>query len=399
MSGVSLSPHRPFFFLGLCALVTASAWWLAQLAARSAGAPIAIALPASWIHAWSLLAVFPLFMFGFLFTTGPLWLRRPALPAARLAPGAFAMAAGWLVVVAGAHAGAASVAAGAFVYAAGWAHLLWRLATLVRASRVPDRVHARIATGALAVGLAAQILFAAGIAARLPLLVHAALTLLPWLCLAPVFVTLAHRMLPALTAGLAEPLDDTMLVGFNAILVGHVGVAVAAIAWPSSLTVALRPAFDAVAGLLLLGVAWRWARVQRPRTRLLAMLFVGFLWLPLALLLSAWQQLAMRLSWPLAGLGLAPLHALAMGCFGAILFAMATRVTGARGGRALVDSGLAWALFLLLQSAVLARLAAEALPSHAVVLTLAAAGGWTLAAAGWTAYLLPVIVRPRARAA
>jgi uncharacterized protein involved in response to NO len=394
-----LSPHRPFFFLGLCALAAASAWWLAQFAARSAGAPIAIELPASWIHAWSQLGVFPLFMFGFLFSAGPLWLRQPALPAARLAPAAVAMAAGWLVVVAAAHAGASLVAAGASVYAAGWAYLLWRLATWVRTSRVPERAHVRIASGALAVGLFAQLLFAAGIAARLPLLVHAALTLLPWLCLAPVFVTLAHRMLPALTAGLAGPIDDTLLFGFNALLVGHVGVAVAAIAWPSPLTAALRPAFDAVAGLLLLGVALRWARVQRPRSRLLAMLFVGFLWLPLALLLSAWQQLAMRMSWPLAGLGLAPLHALVMGCFGTMLFAMATRVTGARGGRALVDSGLTWTLFLLLQSAVLARLAAEALPSHAVVLTLAAASGWTVAAAGWAAYLLPVIVRPRARAA
>ena len=92
----------------------------------------------------------------------------------------------------------------------------------------------------------------------------------------------------------------------------------------------------------------------------------------------------------LGGLGLASLHALSMGFLGSILLAMATRVSCGHGGRTLAADDLAWALYGLLQVAVVVRLWAVLWPGSgswslpiAAVLWLAAVGGWALRYGRW----------------
>ena len=83
------------------------------------------------------------------------------------------------------------------------------------------------------------------------------------------------------------------------------------------------------------------------------------------------------------GLGLAPLHALSMGFLGSILLAMATRVSCGHSGRTLTADDLAWALYGVLQLAVLARMAAAVWPQYGAGILVVAASLWLVATGGW----------------
>jgi uncharacterized protein involved in response to NO len=79
----------------------------------------------------------------------------------------------------------------------------------------------------------------------------------------------------------------------------------------------------------------------------------------------------------------AALHAYALGFLGTLLLAMASRVTCGQAGRAVVADRFLWVLFLLLQAAVLARVAWSLWPAGAAWLLPAAAGAWAVVALGW----------------
>ena len=73
---LTAAPHRPMFLAGALQGVLVMAWWLADLAGRYGAGPYlpwTVAAPAA--HAYLMLyGFFPLFIFGFLFTTYPAWL-------------------------------------------------------------------------------------------------------------------------------------------------------------------------------------------------------------------------------------------------------------------------------------------------------------------------------------
>jgi len=92
---------------------------------------------------------------------------------------------------------------------------------------------------------------------------------------------------------------------------------------------------------------------------------------------------------PLAGL-----HALGMGFFGSIQFAFVTRVCAGQYGRAHAIDGYAWTLFLVVQAAIVLRIAAAWWPELPVLL-LAAAALWTTAVLGWSARHVLWYGRPR----
>ena len=103
-------------------------------------------------------------------------------------------------------------------------------------------------------------------------------------------------------------------------------------------------------------LAWQPWKTMRPG--LLAVLHLGFAWLPVAFVLYAVQSLCL-----FAGhapvLGLAPLHVLTIGYFGSMLVAMVTRVTQGHSGRPLEMGAVPWVCFVLLQGVVLLRVRAE----------------------------------------
>jgi len=395
------APHRLFFFLGMLGLAAASLWWLFNLWARSLGMPLSLVLPPAWVHAWLMLNGFlPFFMFGFLFTAGPKWLN-VAGPAARplVLPGALCLL-GLTLALLGAHLSATLVALGALLMAGSWSALLLRFFWLERASRVDDRVHARLVLAYFAFGTLAQLAYATGAVQRSADWIHVAQMLSIWLFITPVFVTVAHRLIPFFTASTMPFLDAWrplwLLAAFNGIVVAHGLLPLASVYAPSPASYALRLAVDLAGAALLCFVAWRWGLVQSLRNRLLAMLHLGFVWLALALALYAWNDAVALLAAPQAGLGLAPLHALTMGFFGTMMLAMVTRVTAGHSGRPLAADTLTWFLFWTLQAAVLVRILVDALPAHSAWLTALAITLWCVALVPWATRCVLVYLRPRA---
>jgi uncharacterized protein involved in response to NO len=387
------APHRLAFGAGALMLAASALWWLVAMVARAAGVAGTWALPPASAHGLLMgFGFMPLFFAGFLFTAGPKWLDVPGPSARALLGPVLAQLAGWGVFVLGVRArdpelGAVLAALGLAAAAFGWSVLAARFAGLLRASRVADQVHARCIAAAGVVGAlllwAASLAVAVGALAWLRPIALAGL----WGFAGVVYVTVAHRMVPFFTAAALPQLDAWRPNWLLAVFVGAMDFeALAAVAqalwWPWPVAAhALQAAVEAAVAVLLLAQAVRWGLVQSLKLRLLAMLHLGFLWLGVAFALAALSNALVALGGQ--PLGRAPLHAFTMGFLGSTLLAMATRVSCGHGGRTLAADDLAWALFIVLQGAVLARLAAELLPVGTAWWTVAAALLWALAVGGW----------------
>lgn len=361
------APHRLGFALGTAAMGLLALWWLTVLAVTSLGLAPPWAVPPALAHA--LLFAFgfmPAFMSGFLFTAGPRWLDRPPVEARGLLPALLQLGVGLLMALAGVHTVAALAAFGLAMMATGWLRLTLRAAALLRASRVPDRRHARGIVAACAVGVGAMALASAALWTDDAALLRAAVQLGLWGFLVPVFAVASHRMLPFVD-GAALPLAGGLLL--------------AGLAEAGWLPAVLLAPLLAAASLALLLHAGRWALqhgLGGASRRLLAMLFGGFVWLALAVGLQAVSQALQAAGRP--GLGTAPLHALTLGWLGCTLIAMVTRVAAGHSGRPLAIDRWGWALFQLLMLGVLLRVAAALGWGLAL---LPAAALWAVVTAGW----------------
>lgn len=382
------APHRLAFFAAATVWGPSALWWATALAARHAGLvlPWAVAPPVA--HGLVMTTGFmPMFIAGFLFTAGPRWLAMPAQPARLLALPLAAMAGGWLLALAGFHVDGRLAAAGLLAVGGGWTGIVLRFAALLRRSPAHDRLHARALLAAAALGVA--VLFAAALAcARADVGgARAVVQLALWVFVAPVFLVASHRMLPFYAVdelpGLAR-WPAAAVPGLLLAVLAFVGAGAAAeMAWgpPAPVWRWVQVAVEAPAAALLLTLALRFARRHGLRVRLLAMLWGGFVWLGVALALSALSHTLQAGGG--AGLGLAPTHALGMGWLGATMIAMVTRIVASHGGHAQAADDVAWTLYLGLQAATLLRVAAAAWPAAPPLATPAAAVVWALVAVAW----------------
>jgi uncharacterized protein involved in response to NO len=384
-------PHRFFFLVGVVQLAQISLWWIWALAARAwptVPAPGA-AVPETSLHALLMLCGFaPFFMFGFLFTAGPRWLGvTPPPPSAWRLPGILAAVAALALVpleVAGPAPGAAAVRIAAGAYVVGWLWLAHVFARLIRASAAADRLHASLVLAGLCAGAGAVAAFATFGPAAHPWVKGAGL----WAFLLPVFVTVCHRMIPFFTAGVAPFVTAFRPPWLLALLIGAPlahgaldGGGLAAWTW----------AVDLPAAAMLLWLTTRWGLAQSMRNRLLAMLHLGFVWYGLAFMLAGVHSLLVGAGG--TGIALAPLHAFTIGFASSLLMAMVTRVTRGHSGGTLAADSLTWGLFLLLQVAAVARIAADLLPGSGWLVLAGVL--WAAAFVPWCASLAPVYWRPR----
>ncbi|GMV47879.1 MAG: hypothetical protein AMXMBFR66_32770 [Pseudomonadota bacterium] len=400
---LAAAPHRLGFVPAALMLALTALWWLAALAAREAGWSVPWAVPPAAAHGLEFaLAFMPLFMLGFLFTAGPRWMGLPDHTAAPLVRSVLTMCLGWPFALLGFHLSAALAALGILLVALGWSALVRRFVGLLRASPAADRRHARAAAAAMAVGALAMFVAAASLALGRPDWTRAAVQLAIWGFLAPIFTTVSHRMIPFFTAGVLPAVAAwrpywLLHLMLGVLAVSALGAAAEVLWWPLPWAVrALLLAVQAPAALLLLWVVWRWGLLPSMKIRLLGMLHGGFLWFGLALALSACSQARMLWLGPEGTLGLAPLHALTMGYLGCTMIAMITRVTAGHSGRALEADNLAWGFYLVLQCAVLLRVAAALWQAGSGVLTLFAIAAWTLGGTGWALRYGNWLGRPRA---
>lgn len=385
------APHRLGFFGGALMLALGALWWGGMLAARAAGIALPWTVSPGTAHALVMVFGFvPFFFTGFLFTAGPRWLQLPAVPARELLLPVAAMGLGWGAALAGFHASAALAALGLATAACGFALLTGRFALLVLQSPAADRDHARLVLLGCTVSALALWSAATGLALERDAVARASAHFALWGGVGLVFASVAHRMIPFFTAAALPTLDAWRPRALLVILVLLIGVqapfAAAEAFGPGTVpawALALRAAVELAGGALLLWLALRWGLVQSLSIRLLAMLHMGFFWLGVAFTLGGLSHALMAASDGALSLGLAPLHAFTMGYLGSTLIAMATRVVCGHSGRPLVADNWAWAMFWVLQAAIVLRVAAALVPDASTPLTLLAVQFWIAAVGAW----------------
>lgn len=404
---LQLAPHRLGFFAGTLMLLLSAFAWTGLLLAPFAGVTVTTAMPPTLLHGMLLAGGFmPLFMAGFMFTAGPRWLDVAPPAAAALRWPVRLHCAGVVLILVGTQAGHAVAAFGALLLAMAWTAVGVGFAGLIRASSTRDKLHAKCVMAFWTFGIGCALLFAAGLAIRHMDAVATAVWLMVFAFVAPIYATVAHRVLPFFTSNAV-----TRFVPWQPNWA--LGLLLAAVLAFGALQLAPRLgllAADRVAGLTLwivgpatlalAALALRWGLAQRLRgrsLRLLAMLHTGFVWSVLALLLAT-ADAALSLvgsTEPALLLHYAPLHALTMGFLGSLLYAMATRVICGHGGIAVVADDFVWLLFWLLQAATLLRIGTAAWPARASLLSAASALVWSGVWVAWAARHLPVLLRPR----
>lgn len=390
------APHRVMFFAGAVQALAVMVFWALELGGRYAGFwpapvwPLLTLFPASLLHALlTSCGVFPLFIFGFILTAGPRWQGVGELTQRNFVPAFGLLACGWLLVWAALLLPQLLVV-GLALALGGWITVASTLTRIAR-QRAPEREHILVVTIACwlgAAGLGALLVFFAGAEmgwARLGV----ALTV--WGFLLPVFLGVAHRMLPFFTSssvpGYVLRRPAWALRVLVALSLAH-GVLTfleqARWLWLTDL-----PAMF-VAGYLTL--LW-WSRAAIAN-RMLTVLHVAFAWLGPAFGLSAVQSL---LHDAMPGfLGQAPLHALTLGFFASMLLGMASRVTMGHSGRPVAADQVMWLAFCTMQAAALLRVAGELFaPPGAYHLMWLSSILWLGAFGLWAWRFAPACWRPR----
>ncbi len=377
------APHRLFFFLGAAGLILVSLWWCQTLFAR-----------AGWLPQWGAGAAdhplfmaygfMPFFIFGFAFTAGPRWLQMPPVAVLHIRVPALLMGMAFAAMV------LFDSALPAMGYLASFAWLAALFARMLRLSRAPDKVHARLVLACLAAGAAA---LGVHIGSRLTGMEgrSAVRALAIWGFLVPLYCVVCHRMLPFFTASALSGHFHWRPWWLLGLLVGA--------AWLHGLVEwagidSLLWTIDLPAALLASAVVWRWGLMQSLKNHLLAMLHLGFVWLAIAYALGAARSLLQ-----IAGvdaLGQAPVHAMTIGFLCSLMLAMVTRVTLGHSGRTLAADRLTWSIFVAFQGVAIMRVAAEVFPAAYMPLILLAATLWCACLVAWALRNARIYLTPRA---
>lgn len=347
------APHRLPFLAGSLGFAAGALWWVANLAGLAGVIPPMPEgpVPALLLHAPALLFLaYAPFVFGFLLTVFPRWMGQADLGRAQFGPPAILIMAGVIVGQVGLWSGLQALLAGGFVLLAlGWLVALIALGSVLmrhRRAGAPPCWHAFSAWAALLLGLCALLLATLFVATGDGLAWRWSHQIAVGGFLLPVFLTVAHRMVPFfaanVVAGYQRWRPDWLLVALWTGLLVDLGG-----------TLLDQPALAALgaAGLAALTglMAWKWWP-RAPAPGILSVLIWGFAWAPVGFALSALAGAGLPV-------GLAPVHALMIGFAGSLLIAMVTRVSQGHSGRPLAMFPLAWLAFGTVQVTAIARIA------------------------------------------
>jgi uncharacterized protein involved in response to NO len=390
------APHRVMFLSGTVQALMTMAFWSMEVGGLYAGLwsvpmwPLLTLFPPFALHALLIsCGVFPFFMFGFILTAGPRWQGAGELSQRDFLPAFVLLASGWLLVWVALLLPQLLVA-GLALALGGWIAVAF---TLSRIAMHPAMEREHIAVVALAVwfgaaGLGAFVGFAAGGAL---LWARLGISLAIWGFLLPVFLGVAHRMLPFFTSSSVRGYVLHRPAWALRILLGT-SLAHGALTFleqPHWLWLPDLPAM-LVAGRL----TWLWWSRAAIANRMLAVLHVAFAWVSAAFALSTLQSL-LWVEMP-GFLGQAPLHALTLGFFASMLLGMASRVTLGHSGRSVAADAVMWRAFCMMQAATIMRVVSElpALPGTYTLMWLSTLL-WLGAFGLWAWRYAPAYWRPR----
>jgi uncharacterized protein involved in response to NO len=270
-----------------------------------------------------------------------------------------------------------------------WATWLW-FCCIHRAPQTDQR-HARCILGAMVAGNVAILASIAWVLSAEFSFWLVARDLTLWAWIVPIFLTVAHRMIPFFTQAVVPQREIWRPISILYAWLGSCALLVVASALALPELGAMTAAGLAVSTAY---TAWTWAGGQLrgacAGNRLLAMLHLSFAWLPLAFVLYMLGQMGIAV-------GAAAEHAVGMGFCVTMLIGFVTRVSLGHSGRPLQASNVYWSLYLGLHGVALLRvvlaLCSNSLPNSLVHIT---ATLWVVLIAIWAMHMLPLYWRARA---
>jgi uncharacterized protein involved in response to NO len=216
-----------------------------------------------------------------------------------------------------------------------------------------------------------------------------------WLFLLPVFASVAHRMLPFFTSSALPQLEVRRPDWpWRMLLTGSALHCVLQLAGLSKWLWLV----DAPMAVAVFSLSYAWGFHRSLRNPMLGVLHVAFAWMGIAMLLFGIQSFKLMMDGGATPVwGLAPLHALTIGCFATMAIGFGTRVTLGHSGLPIQADRPVLLMFAGIQLTALLRVLADMLPLQAGYwLYVAAAAMWLLSFSPWVLRYLPVYLRPRA---
>jgi len=390
----SAAPHRMMFFGGMLQIISTLLWWLIELLGRAWGFPLPTIIASTWIHPFLMLyGIFPFFIFGFLMTTYPRWMRAPIVPYHHYVLTFLLLFTAIPLIYIGIFTHKLILSIGVLCLLGGWSVALYALLQVYFRAPTKDKYYETFLNLALFLGELGILAYLLWLSTDHPLWLNLVRQGSVWLYLLPIMITVSHRMIPYFSSvvlnnyTLVQP--SWSLPIMSLCVVGHTFLEIENLwGW--------RIIFDIPLMLLACHHSFKWRLWASLAIRLLAVLHIAFAWLAIALLLYNIQSLLFLWSGQLY-LGLAPLHALTIGFATSLVVGMASRVTLGHSGRALVANTLTWICFWGISMTALLRIIAELFPFHflGLPLTIWAAGSWLIFLGPWVAYYLPMLILPR----
>ncbi len=392
------APHRVMFLGGALQSVAVMLWLFLEMATRygMAGHPLAWPIAPVAAHAYLMIyGLFPFFIFGFLMTTYPRWMNGREIPARRYVPAFLLLMLGAAGFYAGLLGSRPVLIAAAIAALAGWGVALYALLRVLLDTQHQDKRHPQIIFIALCMGWCSLAAYLVWLASDIAVWLHISMQGGLWLFLLPVFASVGHRMIPFFTSTalpnrhVPRPYWAWWTILAAGAVHGLMRLAdVAAWLWLCDVPLA-------VAALYL---TYAWGMRSSLRIPMLGVLHIGFAWIGIAMLLSAIQSFVLFVSQGATFIwGLAPLHALTIGCFATLLIGMGTRVTLGHSGLPMQAGTPVKLMFAGMQLAALLRVLADMLPVQAMRwLYLAAAAAWLACFVPWVWRYLPLYWRSRA---
>jgi len=392
------APHRPMFFGGALQTVAVILWWFIELVTRYevAGHHIEWSIMPNAAHIYLMIfGLFLFFIFGFIMTTFPRWMNGKEIPVRRFVTAFVLMLLGNVLFYIGLLTSQSVLLFAVASVLAGWAAGIYALLRVVLETPPSDKTNPVVILLALCMGWSGLLAYFFWLYSGNMLWLQIATQAGIWLYLLPLFASVGHRMIPFFTS---SAIPDFRVSRPN---------------WPwwvilaGSSTHALLQLSGAAAWLWLSDVpamvaafylSYAWGFRHSFRNPLLAVLHVGFAWVGIALLLSAVQSATQYFSHDTLFIwGLAPLHALTIGCFATLMIGMGTRVTFGHSG---LPFYVDWGLKLMyggVQAAAIMRVLGDVLPlQHGNSLYLASGLLWLASFTPWVWRYLPAYWRVRA---
>ena len=396
---LAAAPHRSLFLVGALQGVLTMLWWVFDMSGRYGilGTPTLWNIAPTWAHAFLMIYGFlPLFIFGFLFTTYPNWMKGDKIKPSYFLTTCLLITIGVLFFYVGLITEKSTLVSGVAVMLVGWCVAFYILLHVLINASGKDKRHAKVTSVALGFGCL-------GVAAYLFWLLTDNWWLLTfsrvagiWFFLLPIVMTVSHRMIPFFSS---RVLDNYVLVRPYWIL----WLMLACSAGHGILQLLDALAYlwivDFPLALCALYLSFTWGILRSFSVSLLAVLHISFAWLGIAMLLYGAQSLMLFLSDDgIMPFGLAPLHALAIGYFASIVLGMASRVTIGHSGRPLVLDRFTWLLFIGFQTAAIFRVLADIIPAaanNAPQFYLLSGLVWLFCFTAWAKRYAPIFWRER----